>query len=199
VDTGSFELLKQRSGGRDGIVYVARDPVQGVTVDLRMLTGLAENAGRMADLQRRLQLLKLVNNPGILNCVDAVLQGDSPFVATEPAPEQSLLNRGSQAFQREPIGNRLRAAPLAKRFNAVPIVAVPIVAVPIVAKQVITAAVVAVMVVAGQVVAGQAAAKQTDPASMNAKQRIPENDLSSAQKSTSHLTTTSHSSDRAIS
>ena len=194
MDTGSFELLKQRSGGRDGIVYVARDPVQGVTVDLRMLTGLAENAGRMADLQRRLQLLKLVNNPGILNCVDAVLQGDSPFVATEPAPEQSLLNRGSQAFQREPIGNRLRAAPLAKRFNAVPIVAVPIVA-----KQVITAAVVAVMVVAGQVVAGQAAAKQTDPASMNAKQRIPENDLSSAQKSTSHLTTTSHSSDRAIS
>jgi serine/threonine protein kinase/class 3 adenylate cyclase len=103
VDTGSFELLKQRSGGRDGIVYVARDPVQGVTVDLRMLTGLAENAGRMADLKRRLQLLKLVNHPGILNCVEAVLQGDSPFVATEPAPDQSLLARGSEAFQSEPI------------------------------------------------------------------------------------------------
>ena len=74
-----------------------------VTVDLRMLTGLVDETGRMASLIRRLQLLKLIDHDSVLSSVASSLDGEFPFIAMEPAAAESLLARGAEGFKSEPL------------------------------------------------------------------------------------------------
>jgi serine/threonine protein kinase/class 3 adenylate cyclase len=94
VKTGRFEILKQKCAGADAVVYSARDPNTGDLVDLRVLTGLAENQVERAGFEKHVRLLGLVSHPSILAVHEHNLEGDSPSVAMDPAGDRSLASLG---------------------------------------------------------------------------------------------------------
>jgi eukaryotic-like serine/threonine-protein kinase len=94
VKIGRFEILKQKCAGVDAVVYSARDPHAGDLVDLRVLTGLADNIVERAGFEKHVRLLGLVNQPSVMSVHEHTLDGDSPSVATDPAGDRTLASLG---------------------------------------------------------------------------------------------------------
>lgn len=96
MDTGRFELLTQRSAGADGVIYVARDPDAGDTVDLHLLT--AVSGQRRETAKREIRLLQLVQSPTVLSCRDAGFDSEIIYFVTDAAPEKSLRDNDSDSL-----------------------------------------------------------------------------------------------------